>query len=125
MTTMNDIVSGALKRLRVMNPRKSPDGISAVEGLTALNEMMHSWKGLGVDTDHETLEGSDDFPLDEEHVQGTKALLSVRLAGDYGLEVNAGIVRDAEQGWSALQAEFVEAAPVATLDVGLCMFRRC
>lgn len=119
MSSMGDIVSGALKRLRVLNARKTPDGITASNGIAALNEMMHSWKGQGVDTDHETMASADDFPLDDEHIQGVKALLAVRLASDYNLEINAGIVRDASEGWSALQAEFVEPAPAATFDAGL------
>lgn len=119
MATMSDIVSGALKRLRVINPRKNPDGVTADEGLTALNDMMHSWKGLGIDSDHETLTLTDEFPLDDEHIQGVKALLAVRLAGDYGLDVNAGIVRDADMGWTAIQAEFGKAAPDPEFDAGL------
>ena len=119
MTTMGDVVTAALKRLRVINARKTPDGISASDGLVALNDMMHSWKGVGVNTDHETLESADDFPLDEEHVQGVKALLAVRLSSDYGLEVNQGIVRDADMGWQAIMAEFVEPAASPVFDGGL------
>lgn len=116
---MNDIVAGALKRLRVINPRSTPDGVAGSDGLMALNEMMHSWKGNGVDTDHDTLEAADDFPLDDEHIQGVAALLAARIASDYGLDIDAGIARDAEQGWSALQAEFVESAPAAVFDTAL------
>lgn len=119
MTTMRDIVEGALKRLRVMNPRKTVDGIAASDGLMALNEMMHSWKAVGVNTDHETLELADDFPLDEEHVQGVKALLAVRLSADYGLPLADGTIKDAADGWSGLQAEFVESAPDAVFDSGI------
>jgi hypothetical protein len=119
MTSMGDVVTGALKRLRVINPRKTPDGAAGSEGLTALNEMMHSWKAEGVDTDHDTLAASDDFPLDDEHIQGVKALLAVRLASDYGMDIDAGIGRDAEMGWAALQAEYIEPAGDASLDAGL------
>lgn len=119
MTTMNDIVTGALKRLRVINARQTPDGVAASDGLTALNEMMHSWKAKGVDTDHDTLTASDDFPLDDEHIHGVKALLAVRLASDYGVSIDDGVVRDANMGWEGLEAEFVKPAEDATVDAGL------
>lgn len=118
-TTYRDIVEGALKRLRVINPRKAVEGVAASEGLDALNEMMHSWKGVGCDVDHETADLTDDFGLDDEHVQGVKALLAVRLASDYGMEISPGIVRDADMGWVALQAEFIDAAPDPEFDAGL------
>jgi hypothetical protein len=125
MTTMADIVTGALKRLRVVNPRHAITAIDMSEGLAALNRMMHSWKAQGVDTDHETLEQTDDFPLDEEHEQGTIALLAVRIASDKGKEIDAGVARDAEQGWLGLQAEFVDSAPAASFDTGLTRVGRC
>lgn len=108
MTTMNDIVTGALRRLRVVNPRKNVDGVTASEAMTALNDMLHSYKSVGVDLDYESLTLTDEFPLDEQFVQGVKALLAVRLASDYGLDINPGITRDAAQGWTALQAEFAD-----------------
>lgn len=120
MATMNDIVLGALKRLRVSNPRKALDAVAGTEGLTALNDMMHSWKASGVDVDHDTADAlTDDFTLGDEHIQGVKALLAVRLAGEYGLEVNAGIVRDAQMEWAALEAEFIDAPTQAEFDSGL------
>ena len=119
MTTMADMVTLALKRLRVINPRKVPDAAAAAEGLSALNAMMHSWKGQAVDIDHVDLEASDDFPLGEEHVQGVAALLAIRLAGDYGVQIDQGIVRDAEMGWSALEAEFIDPPDDAEADYGL------
>jgi hypothetical protein len=119
MASMNDIVSGALKRLRVINPRFSPDATAAAEALTALNEMMHSWKTNGIDIGHSTLAATDDFPLGDEYVQGVKALLAIRLSSDHGLEVSQSIVRDAELCWAALQAEFMEAATLSEFDLGL------
>ncbi len=47
------------------------------------------------------------------------ALLAIRLASNYGKEIDAGVARDAEMGWAALEAEFVEAAPDATIDTAL------
>jgi hypothetical protein len=118
-TTANDIVTRALKRLRVVNPRETVEAVIASEGLQALNDMMHAWKAAGVDVDHETMAATDDFTLDEEHVQATVALLAVRLAGDHGMEVEAGIARDAEMGWEGLEAEFFPAADRADIDLAL------
>jgi len=116
---MRSIVEGALKILRVQNPRSPVDAISNTEGLTALNRMMHAWKAKGVDTFHTTLGSTDDFPLHESHEQGTIALLAARLAQDYGLQLHESIAKDAMDGWGSLQAEFMESAPKAVFDAGL------
>ncbi len=117
--TMNDIVTRALKRLRVVNARETVEAIHATEGLEALNDMMHAWKAAGVDVDHDTLEATDDFPLDEEFVQGAAALLAVRLADSHGMDVSDGTARDAQQGWEGLQAEFCQKPAQAVADLAL------
>jgi hypothetical protein len=125
MGTMSDVVTAALKRLRVINARRTPDAYAMDDGIKALNAMLHSWKGNGVDIGHMDLDSGDDFPLDDEHVQGVTAMLAIRLADSYGLEPAASIVRDATEGWSALLAEYVEPGD-AEIDNGLTrltMFR--
>jgi hypothetical protein len=117
--TMNDIVTRALKRLRVINSRETVEAIAATDGLERLNDMMHALKAAGVEIDHDTLEATDDFPLDEEFVQGTAALLAVALADDHGAEVSDGTARDAQQCWEGLQAEFVAKPDPATVDLAL------
>ena len=116
---MSNIVTEALKLLRVVNPREVVDGISNSDGMLALNRMMHSWKAKGVDVNHYTLEGSDDFPLGEEHEQGVIALLALRLSAPYGLALHEAAMRDAEAGWRALQAEFMQSARPRGVDAGL------
>jgi hypothetical protein len=123
--TMSEVVTAALKRIRVINARKTPDAVTADDGLKALNAMMHAWKGNGVDINHMDLDAADDFPLDDEFVQGVIALLAIRLSDAYGMQPAASIVLDAEKCWSALLAEYVSPAD-ATFDNGLTrltMFR--
>lgn len=103
----------------MVNPREVVDGISIDNGLTALNRMMHAWKARGVDTQHFTLESTDDFPLGEEHEEGVIALLALRLSAAYGLALHEAALRDSEAGWRSLQAEFMPSARQAFVDSGL------
>lgn len=63
MTTARDIVTSALKRIRVVGISTGEDapGELAVYALGELNDMMHSWATLGVDVKHSDLGISDTF----------------------------------------------------------------
>jgi hypothetical protein len=118
MATMNDIVTAALGRLRIIAAGETPASADATDGLTALNTMMHGWRADGVDTLHTTLLGTDDFPLDDSFIRGVTALLTVYIADTYGRSPVQGVMTDASRGWDALCAQY-SPANLLTLDTGL------
>lgn len=61
MTTCNDIVTRALRRIRVVAVFETPSAEDAAVGLQQLNGMMFQWPALGVDPKWETAELSDTF----------------------------------------------------------------
>jgi hypothetical protein len=105
------IVSRALRRLRVIGSAEDPSAEDAADGLAALNAMIAGWEADGVKV-------SGDVPLDARFEEGVVALLAVRLADDYGTAPSPGVVRDAETGWSRLQAAFNH-VPLAQFDSAL------
>jgi hypothetical protein len=110
MATATDIVTRALKRLRVTGVGESPSAAQVQSGTDALNAMIASWEAEGL--------SGDVLPLNSRFEQGIIAMLAVRLAGDYGKSPDAVLVRDADNGWSALQAAFF-AVPQSTFDRAL------
>ena len=106
MTTANDIVTGALKRLRVIASDETPNAADAADGLAALNDMMHALDMEGVVINWASLASSGTFPLGARHEQGVKAMLAVRLAEDHGKPIGNRLGQDAVTGKMALQNDF-------------------
>lgn len=111
MSSSAQIVTRALKRLRVLGAGEEPAAEDAADGLAALNSMIASWEGKGVKV-------ATDIPLDARFEQGVVAMLAVRLAPDHGKQVDAVTAQDADDGWRALQAAFVH-IPIARADSAL------
>jgi len=105
------IVTRALRRLKVIGAGEDPSADDAADGLAALNAMIAGWEADGVKV-------SGDVPLDARFEEGVVALLAVRLADDFGTSPSAGVVRDAENGWARLQAAFNH-VPLAQFDTAL------
>jgi hypothetical protein len=120
MATMQDIVERAIQRLGVTPIGQSPDPLEIQDGLDALNEMMHAWKRqLGTDYSHFTLGASAPFPLANKFRAGVAAMLAFRLLDEAGKQASEQLVRDARNGWTALQAHFVSSVEDVEIDPGL------
>lgn len=111
-TTGLDIVTGALKRLRVIASNETPSAEDAKDGLAALNDMMFALKVDNVNTHWTELTLAGEFPLDPEHVQGVKAMLAVRVAEDFGKPVGPKLAEDAENGEQLLRADYGYVRPL-------------
>lgn len=111
MSSSAQIVTRALKRLKIVEPQESPSADEAADGLAALNAMIAGWQADGVNI-------SSDVPLPAKHEEGVVALLALRLAPDYGATPGASVLLDAKRGWSRLQADYLS-APMARFDRAL------
>lgn len=100
MATATQIATGALKRLRVIGAGETPAAADVADATTALYQMINSW-------DAEGLEG-DILPLDDRYEAGIIAMLAVRLAGDYGKQIDVVLAKDADDGWKRLQAAYIQ-----------------
>lgn len=111
MATAQQIATRALKRLRVIAQDETPAGADMDNATEALNAMIASWEAHGL--------SGDVLPLDSRFEQGVVAMLAVRLAEDYGKEPTPILMRDADSGWSNLQAAFF-AVPLSQFDSAVC-----
>jgi len=119
MATMRDVITGAYARLGLLPLGQNLDPDRAAAGLAALNDLFASWTAQGVAIGiPSSLQLSDDFPLDPQHLQGVKAMLAVQLASNSGIEALASVQREAKRSWDAILAQYVT-APNADRDDGL------
>lgn len=111
MSTSNEIVTKAMRRLGLVAPGESPSAADQQAGVDALNSMIASWKTMGVVVDN-------DLPLGAEHDKAVIALLAVDIAADFGMAAPAKVEFDAAQGWTGICGAFMR-VPNAQYDAAL------
>lgn len=110
MATATEISTRALKRIRKHDSHSTPDATDIADATEALTAMIASWEAQGL--------SGDVLPLDARFEQPVVAMLAVRLAEDFGVQPGPILLRDAADGWAALQAAYM-ATPDARFDAGL------
>lgn len=98
MATATQISTRALRRLGVVENGGTPSSADIDAASEALTAMINAWEAEGMTADV--------LPLDARFEQAIVAMLAVRLAEEYGKEPGGVLLRDAANGWSALQAAF-------------------
>lgn len=98
----SEIVTRALRRIRVVAKDEAPDADDMAEGVKALNSMMFGWKAHGVDVEHVELEPADAMTIGTEYEQAVIDLLAARLGPEYNEPYP-----DADYAWRMLQARFL------------------
>jgi len=107
MATMNDIVTGAARRIRQIGLTETLDSAEAAAFLAALNDMLSSWQADGIDIGWTAaLKIGATFPMEAKHEQGVKALLGKRVSEDAGKPVTRQLDIDAKRGWNAILADY-------------------
>lgn len=107
MSTMQDVVRGAAKRLGLIRGAEDMDADEAADLLEALNDMLAGWEAKGVNALWSSaLDLTATFPLDDKHLEGVKAMLAVRYAETFGKPIGGALNRDARDGWNALYADY-------------------
>lgn len=96
MATATQIAERALKRLGIVQAGTSASAADIADAEEALNAMIDSWNAEGL--------SGNTIPYDSRFEHGIIAMLAVRLAEDYGVTPGQVVVRDADNGWLAIQA---------------------
>lgn len=107
MATALDIVTRALRSLRVIQSGETPDSDDAADALTALNDMLFAWRIDGIDFNHVSLASSDTLDVPDDHLLTIRLSLAERLAGEYGSSLSPEDIRAAELGRAALRAQYL------------------
>ena len=96
MATATQIAERALKRLGIVQSGESASSVDIADASEALNAMIESWNAEGL--------SGNAIPYDSRFEHGIIAMLAVRIAEDYGVTPGQVVVRDADNGWLAIQA---------------------
>ncbi len=105
-TTINDIVTGALRNLNVIAAGEDPEAAVADEALTALNDMMLALPAKGVHAGWTELTLSDDFPLEDRHIEGVKWMLAGTISTGHGVTLSSKQEAKVSAGWLTLEADY-------------------
>ena len=111
MATMNDIMTGAARRIGVIQAGGALSAPVGADFLENLNDLMSSFPGLDIGFTAALLSG-DEFPLEFKHEAGMKTLLAVRIADGYGKPVSVELAGEAAAAWQRLQADYLIVDPV-------------
>lgn len=114
MATALDLIRRAYRKLGVAAADEPLTADQTLEGLDALNAMMHGLALLGVDVAHVDLTIGDVFALPPEFHEGVVYMLAGRLASDYMTPPTF----DADAWLRAMQAAYLT-IPVAEIDLAL------
>jgi hypothetical protein len=98
MATATEISTRALRRAAVTDALESPSAVDIAHATEALTAMIASWESSWL---------SDDvLPLDGRYEQAVVAMLAVRICEEYGKAPGPVLLRDADDGWTKLQAAY-------------------
>lgn len=126
MATAGDVVSRALRLIKVVGIGRSASAEEMTEGLASLGNMLSSWEFEGVPLDglgDAEFTAATEVPLPASHIDAIQYNLASRLSVEYGTPPNPILVQLAERGFMALQAAYVQ-VPILSVDEGLLGSRR-
>jgi hypothetical protein len=106
MTTLNDIVTGALRKLVIVDETENPSAALAAYAVTVLVDMANAWPATSIHTGWNAAALTDEFPLEARHVAGVKAMLAKSISEDMGKQVSPNLRLEAMRGENALRADY-------------------
>ena len=118
MTTVLDLVTGAMRLIGALAAGEAATASEAQDGLSSLNQMLHALAHEGVDLGHADLALAATINLPDSHIETLRHMLALRLAPEYTLTPSPLVVRTADTGKAALQAVYADPEPLS-IDRGL------
>lgn len=109
MTTWNEIIEGALKRLAVVQTGQTPSGEEYLDGIRALNRMVTGWRLQGLYLPFSTVDdadGGETATFADEEIDAIECALAMRMATDYGRRPTPMLAGEAAAGWNGLYARY-------------------
>lgn len=98
MATATEISTRALRRVGAFDALETPSAVDVANATEALTAMIASWEAEGL--------SGDVLPIDSRFEQAVIAMLAMRLCEEYGKTPGPVLMRDADNGWNAIQAAY-------------------
>lgn len=119
MTTVQDIVSRALRLLRVLDVNAAPKAVDMQTGIVALNAMLRRWEANGLALGWSDVDNAADvLPLPAEAEEAVAYNLAARLRPEYGASLDPDTLAIAAEGMALLRRDRIVAAPIEWADTG-------
>lgn len=104
MATALDVITRALKKLRVISSGETPTSDEADDCVDALNDMLSEWRIDGIDLAPTTLATTDTLDVPADHLNAVVLNLALRVGGMFGAELSQADSYHAENARRALVA---------------------
>jgi len=114
MATALDLVTRAMRKLRVIGSGEEPTAAEGADCLSALNDMLAIWEIEGIDLAPTALVLSDTIDLPDSHIEALCANLAIAIADDFGAQVSPLLHARAESGKASLMAYHFAIADLAS-----------
>lgn len=102
--TALDVITSAMRKLRILGAGAVPTSSETEDGLEALNDMLASWRINGVDLALTELQSTDPIDVPDDHLEAIKLNLAARIADEYGAQLTPLLAMDAMASKAALVA---------------------
>lgn len=106
MATANDLITGAMKDLGVLERNESPQGQEALDALDILNFMCSSWIHNGIDMEWLTVGLNDNVNYPEDQLGPIRYNLAMHLAPTFDVQPSPILAAMAGNGYRQLQREY-------------------
>lgn len=116
--TNTQLITDALREIKVLDETESPSAEQGDDGLRKLNQMMELWEEAGIRLEYfEQTALSATCPIPAYAETGVTCALAIRLASTYEARVSAELASVAQTAMGVITRKAVSAAlPVATMD---------
>ena len=107
MAVTSDIVTRAMRSLRLLSSGEEPTADEMSDGIIALNDMLFAWRIEGLDIAHISLAENDTIDVPEDHLGTIRLALAARIGGEYGAELTPYDQMALDEGMKALRAYYL------------------
>ena len=110
-----ELVTGSLRQIGIIGETQTPSAEQGQAAVTRLNDLMAELDEDQIDlgwNPKSTTADSVALPLG--NVEGIKAMLAVKLAGDYGVDPPQSVILSASESYKRLLRQAIQQAMVVT-----------
>ena len=98
-----ELITGALRKLNVINEIETPSAEQGAKCLEALNDMMEQWEENDIKLQYfAQSQTSATFPCPAYANTGVRAALAIRVAVDFGATVSIELAAEYDSGYSTI-----------------------